>query len=158
MLNETLASLVMSFMVSELPASEVDCLALNTYHEARDQSRLGMVAVSQVVLNRVKDPRYPSTICNVVHQQGFYDPPDAPIRLGECQFSWYCDGKSDAPTDETAWHEARANSAHAYYMYDVGYDITEGSTHYHSTSVSPNWLITKTRVVEIDDHIFYRWD
>jgi spore germination cell wall hydrolase CwlJ-like protein len=41
---------------------------------------------------------------------------------------------------------------------NIGYDVTEGSTHYHATSVSPNWRVTKTRVVEIDDHIFYRWD
>jgi len=158
MLNETLGSLVMSFMMSSIPTSEIDCLALNAYHESRDQSRIGMVAVTQVVLNRVEDSRYPSTICNVVQQQRFYDPPDAPIRIGECQFSWYCDGESDEPKDETAWHEALMNAAHAYYMYDIGYDVTEGSTHYHSTSVSPNWRVTKTRVVEIDDHIFYRWD
>jgi len=158
MLNQTLASLVMSFMMSDMPPSEQDCLALNAYHEARDQSRIGMVAVTQVVLNRVKDSRYPSTICDVVQQQRFYDPPGAPIRIGQCQFSWYCDGESDNPRDDTAWHEARMNAAHAYYLYDIGYDITEGSTHYHATSVSPSWLVTKTRVVEIDDHIFYRWD
>lgn len=158
MINEALASLVMSFMMSEVPASEVDCLALNAYHEARDQSSLGMVAVSQVVLNRVEDPRYPSTICNVVHQQRFSDPPNAPIRLGKCQFSWYCDGKSDVPRDRIAWHESKLNAAHAYYLHDVGYDITEGSTHYHSTSVAPHWLSTKTHIVQIDDHIFYRWD
>ena len=158
MLNETLGSLVMSFMMSSISTAEIDCLALNAYHEARDQSRIGMVAVTQVVLNRVDDSRYPSTICDVVHQQRFYDPPGAPIRIGECQFSWYCDGKSDEPRDETAWHEAQMNAAHAYYMYDIGYDVTEGSTHYHATSVFPSWRVTKTRVVAIDDHIFYRWD
>ena len=158
MLNAALASIVISFTLSEIPTSEYECLALNAYHEARDQSHIGMVGVSQVVLNRVEDPRYPDTICDVVHQQRFYDPPGAPIRIGQCQFSWYCDGKSDTPTDGPAWHEARQNAAHAYYLHDVGYDVTEEATHYHSNSVAPNWLLTKTHTVTIDDHIFYRWE
>lgn len=158
MLNEALASLAMSFALSEMPATEFECLAMNAYHEARDQSHLGMIGVSHVVLNRVKDSRYPNTICNVVHQQRFYDPPGAPIRIGQCQFSWYCDGKSDRPMNGPAWHEAKQNAAHAYYLYDVGYDITEGSTHYHATSVSPEWMETKLHTVTIDDHIFYRWE
>ena len=158
MLNESLAALAMSFTMSEIPAAEFDCLALNAYHEARDQSHLGMVSVSQVVLNRVEDRRYPDTICGVVYQQRFYDPPDSPIQLGKCQFSWYCDGKSDTPKDDLAWHQAKQNAAHAYYLHDVGYNIVEGATHYHATSVSPNWMVTKTHTVTIDDHIFYRWD
>ena len=158
MVSQSLAALVMSFMASEIPAQERECLALNIYHEARDQSRIGMVAVGQVVLNRVEDSRFPNTICNVVKQQRFYDPPGAPIQLGQCQFSWYCDGKSDAPIDDISWHTAQIQAAHSYYMHYLEYDVTEGATHYHSTSVSPNWSITKTHTVTIDDHIFYRWD
>lgn len=158
MISQSLVSLVMSFMASEVPVDQQKCLALNIYHESRDQSRIGMIAVGQVVLNRVADPRFPNTICNVVKQQGFFDPPGAPIQIDQCQFSWYCDGKSDEPKDAVAWHTAQTQAAHAYYMYRIEYDITEGSTHYHSTSVSPNWAITKTHVVDIDDHIFYRWD
>jgi len=158
MVSKGLAAVVMSFMASEIPVEQQECLALNIYHEARDQSRIGMVAVGQVVLNRVNDPRFPDTICHVIKQQRFYDPPGAPIQIGKCQFSWYCDGKSDEPTDTIAWHTAKTQAAHAYYMHYLEYDVTEGSTHYHSTSVSPDWSPTKTHIVDIDDHKFYRWD
>ena len=157
-MNDALASLVMSFMMSSISADQQECLALNVYHEARDQSELGQVATAQVVLNRVEDTRYPDEICDVVYQQRFNDPPGAPIRIGQCQFSWYCDGKSDEPRDETAWHKARYQAAHAYYLYDVGYDVTDGATHYHSIDVSPSWNLTKVLTVSIDDHIFYRWE
>jgi len=158
MMSSSLAALVMSFVASEIPAQERECLALNIYHESRDQSRIGMIAVGQVVLNRVDDSRFPNTICSVVKQQRFYDPPDAHIQIGKCQFSWYCDGKPDTPKDDIAWYTSQVQAAHAYYMHHLEYDVTEGSTHYHSTSVSPDWSVTKTHVVDIDDHIFYRWD
>lgn len=158
MFNEALASLVTSFMMSDIPPPQQECLALNIYHEARDQSKLGMIAVAQVVMNRVEDDRYPNTICDVVQQQRFSDPPGARIQIGKCQFSWYCDGKPDTPTDDNAWYTAKQQAAHAYYLHDVGYDVTEGSTHYHSVAASPNWADTKTHIVDIDDHIFYRWD
>ena len=157
-MNSALSSLVLSFMMSSIPAEEQNCLALNVYHEARDQSALGQVATAQVVLNRVDDSRYPSTICSVVQQQRFNDPPDAPIRIDQCQFSWYCDGRSDTPKDELAFERAKEQAAHGYYLHDIGYDVTEGATHYHSTSVDPAWNRAKHFTVSIDDHIFYRWD
>ena len=157
-MNSALSSLVMSFMMSSIPSEQQECLALNVYHEARDQSHLGQVATAQVVLNRVNDERYPSTIWSVVRQQRFNDPPGSSIQIDQCQFSWYCDGKSDAPTDDAAWHTAREQAAHGYYLHDIGYDVTEGATHYHSTAVTPNWSRTKILTVSIDDHIFYRWE
>ena len=72
------------------------CLALNVYHEAKNQSFIGQVAVAQVVMNRVRDTRYPNTVCDVVKQGATYKwKPDFPIK-NRCQFSWYCDGKSDS--------------------------------------------------------------
>ena len=81
----------------------IECLALNMYHEARDQGSAGLLGVSSVVLNRVRDKRFPNTICEVIKQGPtreswkkngiFY-----PIRH-KCQFSWWCDGKSDNPKD-----------------------------------------------------------
>ena len=69
------------------------CLALNVYHEAKNQPFIGQVAVAQVVMNRVYDERYPDTICEVVEQGPTYSwKPDFPIR-NRCQFSWYCDGR-----------------------------------------------------------------
>jgi len=132
------------------------CLALNVYHEARDQPYVGQVAVAQVVINRTYDDRYPDTVCEVVKQSPTYSwKPDFPVR-NRCQFSWYCDGKSDKPRDEKAWEQARLI---AYGVY-VGHleDITEGATHYHATYVYPEWAETKTLIAQIGDHMFYRWD
>ena len=132
------------------------CLALNVYHEAKNQSFIGQVAVAQVTMNRVRDDRYPDTVCEVVKQGPTYSwKPDFPVR-NRCQFSWYCDGKSDKPKDEdsyyTALHIARR-------MLEGNLiDFTEGATHYHATYLRPDWAETKTYITQIDDHIFYRWE
>ena len=80
------------------------CLALNTYHEAKNQSLVGQIATAQVVMNRVEDNRFPNTICEVVKQgptrPSWEDPKkEYPIKH-RCQFSWYCDGKDDTPKNE----------------------------------------------------------
>ena len=80
----------------------ITCLALNIYFESRNQPIEGQVAVSQVVLERVKSDKYPSTVCEVVFQGPTYSwSVNYPIR-DRCQFSWYCDGLSDKPKDKTA--------------------------------------------------------
>jgi len=132
------------------------CLALNTYHEARDQPFIGQVAVAQVVMNRVIDDRYPDTVCNVVKQgQTYAWNQDYPIR-NRCQFSWYCDGKSDKPTDSAAYERAMLVSS-GVYSGNLD-DFVEGATHYHATYVRPEWAASKTRIVQIGQHIFYRWE
>ena len=132
------------------------CLALNVYHEARDQPFIGQVAVAQVVMNRVQDPRYPNTPCEVVQQGPTYSwTEDFPVR-NECQFSWYCDGKSDKAKDVDAWSQAMV-IAHGVYNGNLD-DFVEGATHYHAVYVKPEWAKTKTPVVRISDHIFYRWE
>lgn len=137
-------------------AEALVCLALNVYHEARDQPFIGQVAVAQVVMNRVDDLRYPDTVCEVVEQGPTYSwKPDFPVRH-RCQFSWYCDGKSDKPRDEQAWSNAMM-VAHGVFYGNLD-DFTEGATHYHATYVHPEWAATKTEIVQIGDHIFYRWD
>tara|TARA_R100000988_G_C3879481_1_gene107607 strand:+ start:91 stop:522 length:432 start_codon:yes stop_codon:yes gene_type:complete len=132
------------------------CLALNTYHEAKNQSTIGMVATAQVVMNRVYDDRYPNTVCEVVYQGEHYKwNPDIPIRH-RCQFSWYCDGLSDTPKEKNAWEHALF-VAHGVYYGKVD-DLVEGATHYHAYYVTPDWASSKTYIARIDDHIFYRWD
>ena len=74
------------------------CLALAPYWEAKTEGPEGMRAVASVVLNRVAHPEFPDTVCAVVTQGGEQPP---------CQFSWWCDGKSDQPTDARAWRLAR---------------------------------------------------
>ena len=141
---------------------QATCLAKNMYYEARSQGLAGQLAVSLVVLNRVKDKRYPNTICEVI-QQGptreswkkngvFY-----PIK-NRCQFSWYCDGKGDEPKDLTTYESLYNMAVDLVYGDITVVDITEGATHYHADYVFPAWRKTKTKTIEIEDHIFYRWE
>ena len=137
-------------------AEAIMCLALNVYHEARDQPFIGQVAVAQVVMNRVYDDRYPDHPCEVVFQGPPYSwKPDFPVRH-RCQFSWYCDGKSDKVYDEDAYRQA-LTIAHGVYYDDLD-DFVEGATHYHATYVLPEWAESKTPVVQIGQHMFYRWE
>ena len=138
------------------------CLALNTYHEAKNQSLVGQIATAQVVMNRVEDNRFPNTICEVVKQgptrPSWEDPKkEYPIKH-RCQFSWYCDGKSDEPRrDSKEWFKAK-EYARIVLSGRIVLDVTEGATHYHATYVRPAWAKTKTRTTRIESHIFYRWE
>ena len=137
------------------------CLALNTYHEAKNQSMIGQIAVAEVVMNRVQDKRFPNSVCEVVKQgptrPSWEDPKkEYPIKH-RCQFSWYCDGKSDVPKNEKAWKKAQEYAYLVLYN-RIAIDVTEGATHYHATYVKPSWAKTKTRTTRIEKHIFYRWE
>lgn len=142
-------------MALEMSDEGLHCLALNSYFEARNQSPNGAIAVTQVVLNRVGDSRYPSTICEVVKQGKQW--PSGAMKRNQCQFSWYCDGLSDKPRDEHAWYDAWYRTITAIEMYKAGYDLTYGSTHYHAKNVKPYWSTTIDYITTIDDHHFYRW-
>ena len=106
-------------------------------------------------MNRTKDRRYPATICEVV-QQGNKDANGNMIR-NQCQFSWYCDGKSDNPQDEERWIDAQML---AWEMIENNKyrGLTEGATHYHATYVNPAWARDLQLVGRIGAHIFYRWE
>mgnify|MGYP006248417115 FL=1 len=132
------------------------CMAANVYHEAKNQSMLGQFAVAQVVMNRVEDHRYPNTICEVVKQGLTYK--NGKVVLGKCQFSWYCDGKSDEPNrNSKAWGKA-IRHASIVMGESINLDVTDGATHYHASYVRPAWAKTKTKTPRIDKHIFYRWE
>ena len=138
------------------PNNEIYCLAQNIYFEAGNQPLAGKVAVSQVVINRVEHPSYPDNICDVVYQAKLrvnWKNEFVPIK-NKCQFSWFCDGKSDDPVDSQTWllsmHIARDVVQQKYG------DITEGSTHYHSDKVDPYWASSLNRTVVINNHIFYK--
>ena len=137
------------------------CLALNTYHEAKNQSLVGQIATAQVVMNRVEDNRFPSTVCEVVKQgptrPSWEDPEKVYPIKHRCQFSWYCDGKDDTPKNEKAWRKAQDVAFIVYYN-KIQLDVTEGATHYHATYVRPAWAKTKKRTTRIEKHIFYRWE
>ena len=133
------------------------CMAFNIYHEARNESMLGQIAVGQVVMNRVWDKRFPNTVCEVVKEAVTYKGTKKPV-LHKCQFSWYCDGaKDDVNKDSKAWRYS-LEYASIVLSGRIVLDITEGATHYHATYVRPSWARTKTRTTRIDRHIFYRWE
>jgi len=141
---------------------ETMCLAENVYHEARNQGTAGKLAVIAVTLNRVDDERFPDTICGVVyegqHRPSWKDPTVMVPIKHRCQFSWYCDGLPDTIRNKDEFQD----------IYDLTYeivfgnidliDITDGATHYHADYVSPAWAATKKKTIEIEDHIFYRWE
>ena len=99
LLTLTLLAVVTMF-AHNCRSDEVNCLALNIYHEARNQPTVGKLAVAMVTMNRVKDERFPNTVCGVV-TQGLYKN-NQPI-INKCHFSWWCDGKSDKPKDLQSW-------------------------------------------------------
>ena len=150
-------------------SASIKCLALNMYHEARGQGSAGLLAVSSVVMNRVRDKRFPNTICEVVYQgptreswktRQTLDPNDAkfyPIK-NRCQFSWYCDGKSDEPKDKKTYERLLTIATSIVYNRINFIDITDGATHYHADYVKPAWAKVKTRTTRIGNHIFYRWE
>ncbi|WP_257099046.1 cell wall hydrolase [Pseudovibrio flavus] len=135
-----------------LPASVKDkkqlrCLAEAIYFEARGEPYDGQVAVAQVVLNRVKNPAYPATVCDVVYQNEHM--------RNACQFSFACDGQPEAVFPGRAWRQAKAIAAKAVDG-EVHLDSVGASTHYHATYVSPKWAPHMKRLRKVGDHIFYR--
>lgn len=142
---------------------DLQCLAMNIYHEARGESLAGQVAVADVVLNRVDDRRYPNTICDVVYQAKLsewwikFNGAKVPVK-NKCQFSWYCDGKDDTPTRGYAWSNAQTIARNMLTRSEYR-GITEGSTHYHASYVNPYWVRGKGMrlVSQIGEHIFYTW-
>ena len=136
--------------------NEIFCMAQNIYFEAGNQPLAGKVAVGQVVLNRLEHSNYPGTMCDVIYQAKWKENwlgNMHPIR-NQCQFSWFCDGKSDDPEISPTWYEslqvARDVVQGAYP------DITEGATHYHNDKVNPYWAESLNQTVIINNHIFYK--
>ena len=135
-----------------LPASvsakkEQKCLAEGIYFEARSEPQSGQAAVAQVILNRVRNPAYPNTVCGVVYQNE--------SRRNRCQFSFACDGRPERIRSQSAWKAAQR----------IALDVSEGriwleevgdSTHYHANYVRPRWGKRMSKLDRIGAHIFYR--
>ena len=135
---------------------ETICLAKNIYFEAGNQPLAGKVAVAQVVFNRMEHSAYPKDICGVVYQAKWgknWAGNMMPIR-NQCQFSWFCDGKSDEPPIGDEWRQAQTI---AYRMVNSDYliGIADGATHYHATYVNPKWNKDMLLIGRIGLHIFY---
>jgi hypothetical protein len=127
--------------------TELSCLALTIYWEGKSESQQGQIAIAHVVLNRTRSASFPNTICGVVHQGG-----QTP-RL-QCQFHWWCDGKSDKPTNAAQWETAQKIARSE--TQPGAEDPTGGALYFHNGTVSPDWSRTRTRTAKIGQHTFYR--
>jgi spore germination cell wall hydrolase CwlJ-like protein len=123
------------------------CIALAIYFEARGESSLGQWAVGNVVLNRIRDPRYPSDACAVV-KQGPWSA-GLPVRH-KCQFSFYCDGKPEYVFDDRAWMKAMRVAGLSMTL-----DIVGGATHYHTLQVAPEWSSGMKVTRELGGRLFF---
>ena len=147
---------------------EFYCLAVNAYHEARGESFDEKIATSQVVMNRVDSTRYPHTICEVItqgpikeswkprkdptldqHERIYY-----PAR-NRCQFSWYCDGRSDDVNNLDGWEDS-VIAAYIVYM-GFGEDKVNGATHYYAhEKTNPNWAGQMVVTAKMDGHTYLK--
>ena len=125
---------------------QMSCLAEALYFEARGEPIKGQLAVGEVILNRVEDPRYPSSICKVVNQ--------GTGRRFACQFTYTCDGKLETVHERKPYEISLKIAKILMTTHDR--KLTRGSTHYHSNYVDPKWSKKFERVAKFGRHIFYR--
>ena len=123
----------------------VNCLAAAVYYEAASESNDGQMAVAQVVLNRLRSPLYPRSICEVVFQ-------GANLATG-CQFSFTCDGSMQRLPSVAGWRRARA-VANAALSGQVNSQVG-WATNYHADYVAPYWAANLVKLKSIGRHIFY---
>lgn len=134
-------------MAGAAQLSAVDCLTAAIYYEAASESATGQRAVAQVILNRMRHPAYPNSVCGVVFQGS--------QRTTGCQFTFTCDGSLRRRPSASGWLRARSVATAALSGYvepAVGY-----ATHYHTTYVVPYWSSSLTKLRTVGSHIFYRW-
>ncbi|WP_082922401.1 cell wall hydrolase [Croceicoccus mobilis] len=127
-------------------ARAADCLAAAAWYEAGND-RAGQKAVAQVVLNRVRHPAYPPSVCGVVFE-------GSERRTG-CQFTFTCDGAMRRRPSDRQWQAAHAIAEKA-----IGGDIDKDvgtATHYHADYVIPVWSDKLQKIAQVGPHIFYRW-
>ncbi len=123
------------------------CLAQAVYYESGNERTSGQLAVAEVIINRVKDHRYPNTVCDVVFQGA--------TRTTGCQFTFTCDGAMRRVPESKRWNKANRVASHV--MMGLNEYKTSGATHYHATYVNPVWNSGLIRTTKIGAHIFYRF-
>ncbi|MFC7536970.1 cell wall hydrolase [Sphingomonas sp. GCM10030256] len=124
-----------------------ECLAEGVYYEAATEPLEGQQAVAQVILNRVRHPAYPSSVCGVVYQGS--------ERETGCQFTFTCDGSLARRAINPYW--SRAYKVAAAALRGFVYAPVGNATHYHTNWVVPYWASTLTKNAVVGTHIFYRW-
>lgn len=129
-------------------AQATTCLASAIYYEAGREGPDGARAVAQVVLNRVRHPAFPSTICGVVFQGS--------TRATGCQFTFTCDGSLSRRPDAAGWRRARDLAAAA--IRGAVYAPVGWATHYHANYVVPYWAASLAKNAVVGAHLFYHWN
>lgn len=139
-----IAAVVTTAMMAppQLDPKELECLALNVYHEARGERVEGQIAVAQVTINRVNHHKFPGTICEVVYQPK--------------QFSWTHLIKDHTPKETKAYENAMVIARDV--MIGNVDDPTHGAVYYHASYVNPNWADFMDLSKVIGSHLFYTWD
>jgi spore germination cell wall hydrolase CwlJ-like protein len=123
--------------------AEWECLKTALYFEARGETLEGQFAVAEVILNRVDSVRYPNTVCGVVQQGG----------SKSCQFSFNCDGKTEAMADPQA---EDISGRIAQVMLDgAPRALTDGAMYFHTLGVKPSWSKRFAQTASIGAHLFY---
>lgn len=130
---------------TRINVKETFCLAQNIWFEARGESEKDWIMVGLTTMNRIKDTRYPDTICEVVWD--------------EDQFSWTDDGRPDSidlstPQNKRKWLEIIKTSI--LIVTNNVEDISEGATHYHAHYVRPRWARSMIHLAHTDGHKFYK--
>ncbi|MEM7089519.1 MAG: cell wall hydrolase [Pseudomonadota bacterium] len=122
------------------------CLSEALYFEARGESVRGQFAVAEVILNRMKSSRFPDSLCGVIRQ--------GTGRKYQCQFTYTCDGQKEVIREKKAYE--RVSKVARAAIDGIAKDLTEGATHYHTTSVRPSWARVYKETARIGVHVFYR--
>ncbi len=128
-------------------AQALQCLASAVYYEAGNQNVDGARAVAQVVLNRVRHPAFPASVCGVVYQGS--------TRVTGCQFTFTCDGSLARRPDAGGWSRAKAIADAA--LKGAVYAPVGWATHYHADYVVPVWAATLAKNAVVGAHLFYHW-
>ncbi len=126
--------------------ADLQCLAQAIYFESRGEPLEGQIAVAEVVLNRVDDRSFPNTVCGVTNQG---------VGKGRaCQFSYACDGNSDAMKSPAA--RERSIKLASLMLAGRPRTVTDGATYFHTRSIKPGWARKMSRTTAIGHHLFYR--
>lgn len=136
---------VQAFAFTPDSTKQIECLTQNAYHEAGGEGTKGIIAVTNVVMNRTKDTknRFGSTPCQVIYQKSG----------GSCQFSWTCSKK--AIRNKSLYEKCKEIVRQVYYK--EHYDITGGALFYHAAHISDSWFKNKLKfTTRIGGHLFYK--
>jgi spore germination cell wall hydrolase CwlJ-like protein len=134
--------------VGEGPLNDaITCLSRTIYWEARGEGAAGMEAVANVVMNRLGNEGFPNTICEVVRQGS---------EQGACQFSWWCDGRSDDAEEAKSYAIAKEIARKALNLQLT--DRTGGALFFRQRKATPGWSAEYIKTVAVGEHVFYKPD